>query len=200
MSGGWLGFFFFSVWGPCSEMLNSWLWWFSPVTTCSTCLLTHSFTCCHAVGCLKQVFSGLWPSMSKHALHTGRFLCLLSLCFCFFVRICELLAVHINNNYMNHFTSPLCIMRITCQHRFTSVPCVCFAAVIWKRGVFSLTGVDNFCHVFKQEIQEATSHVYSQPLLGTSEHTRTHVLSEIHCMIYDVVKGIHPADASPWSL
>lgn len=37
--------------------------------------------------------------------------------------------------------------------------------------VFSPTGVDNCCHVFKQEIQEATSHVYSAPFPGSGEHT-----------------------------
>lgn len=41
----------------------------------------------------------------------------------------------------------------------------------WLSQVFSLTGLDDCRHVFKQEIQETAPHVYSQPVLSTGKDT-----------------------------
>jgi len=46
-----------------------------------------------------------------------------------------------------------------------------------KNESVSLTGVDNYGHVFKQEIQAATTHVHSQPFLGTGKHICTYSLN-----------------------
>lgn len=48
--------------------------------------------------------------------------------------------------------------------------CVFVNMIGTEISVFSLTGMDNCCHVFEQEIQEATSFVYCESFLGTGEH------------------------------
>lgn len=51
---------------------------------------------------------------------------------------------------------------------------LCKGLCLCKHGlsqVFSVTGLDDCRHVFKQEIQETAPHVYSQPVLSTGKDT-----------------------------